>query len=521
MSVYIDNQPIKFPAGSTPACNYDNRAFSQIVDQGTNEDRYSVFAKLDQCTEGNLLTCGEFSEACRTSWTLNSPWFYKNGVGVFRNGALTTNTPLASTEHLDEGVYRIEFTVDYGYVDQTLQTDRKTALTGGITVCGKDVSGTCIDTSDNINTIGSKVVYLNCNNGFYLNFIPNSGFDGLIKEVRAYKYNREIYLGVYSSAGAYQYHVSPTRLAYSTGTGAPYVQFRGLYSSFGLANGCYKFALVTACDLGSYLLDGEFNPDESLGTNWAYGNWSVSNGKLTHDVGYTNFILQTFSVVLGDTYTLTLTVSGLTAGSVNVYFMSAGVVRDTITVDGTYTYTQSAGTGIVKFVPTSDFNGAIDNIYVRQAVSNFEPTEFSEPFYMQTNPTCTKLLSWQNDENGLGLPWGEFASTGTLNIRAEAQLRNPRYPAESERYMDSAGIRNLIYAKSEKEWELVINDMPEYMHDALRIGILHDHFYIDNVEYIVSEGDYEPEWSNYPTMNLAKVRLKVKKKEENLLNRNI
>jgi hypothetical protein len=135
--------------------------------------------------------------------------------------------------------------------------------------------------------------------------------------------------------------------------------------------------------------------------------------------------------------------------------------------------------------------------------------EFSECYNIKTSHECSKQLSWSNGHtNGFGIPNNLFSTPPKHYMRLECELVKSRYKGEQETYIDSAGNRIKYYFSSRKLKELYINDIPEYMHDALAIAIGHEHFYIDGVEYSVEDEEYSPEWSSgIPTLKYAKSRL--------------
>jgi len=105
------------------------------------------------------------------------------------------------------------------------------------------------------------------------------------------------------------------------------------------------------------------NGDFSSGSaGWTATDWAVTT-VATHNTGNTTALLQALSGTLGYTYDVTVTTSGRTAGSVTPYLgTQAGSAISTNTTE-----TQSivfTGNLNLSFVPTSDFDGAVDDISV-------------------------------------------------------------------------------------------------------------------------------------------------------------
>lgn len=102
------------------------------------------------------------------------------------------------------------------------------------------------------------------------------------------------------------------------------------------------------------------------------------------------------------------------------------------------------------------------------------------------------LLEWTNNEDGLGFNYSGMSFNQSLYI--VGGLRNADYPYDEELFQDSIQQRFPIYAQSTKTKELWIHDLPEYLHDAIRVALIHDEFYIDGVRQVKMEGAYSPDW---------------------------
>ena len=98
----------------------------------------------------------------------------------------------------------------------------------------------------------------------------------------------------------------------------------------------------------------------------------------------------------------------------------------------------------------------------------------SQWYNLQEEHECTKLLSWTNDNDSYGF---DYSQSLTHYLRVECILRNAKWSGEKETFTDSKGLRKVLYADKFKTKELVIREQPEYIHEALAIGIDHDHFY--------------------------------------------
>lgn len=99
-------------------------------------------------------------------------------------------------------------------------------------------------------------------------------------------------------------------------------------------------------------------------------NWNVANGLATHTPGATGAMsAPDADVVTGDEYSIQVTVSGMTAGTLTIV---SGVTLEqlVISANGTFSFSfTSVGTGIdnVEFNPTTDFDGSFTDFVYAQA----------------------------------------------------------------------------------------------------------------------------------------------------------
>jgi len=133
-------------------------------------------------------------------------------------------------------------------------------------------------------------------------------------------------------------------------------------------------------------------------------------------------------------------------------------------------------------------------IKIKEAVTPFNTWTSNDLNYKQSHE-CSLLLSWTSDENVFGFNYVNLSFT--QYFRLSAKLRNPRYIYEDEEtYVNSSGVGNIIHAYSYKVFEFTSTLLPEYLHDALRLGIIHTDFQVDGIRMLKDEGDYSPAWDN-------------------------
>uniref|UniRef100_A0A6H1ZAX0 Putative tail protein n=3 Tax=viral metagenome TaxID=1070528 RepID=A0A6H1ZAX0_9ZZZZ len=142
-------------------------------------------------------------------------------------------------------------------------------------------------------------------------------------------------------------------------------------------------ALTTILSLGNFavalggvaMVQGEkqlvVNGDFEDGTNgWALGsNWNITDGKLVHSTGSTASTHDSSpKLTLGETFKITYKVSNQTSGSVKMYIGSTGV-GITRTTNGVFSENVvCSGNTYIYIIPSTDFNGSIDDIFITEYV---------------------------------------------------------------------------------------------------------------------------------------------------------
>lgn len=127
------------------------------------------------------------------------------------------------------------------------------------------------------------------------------------------------------------------------------------------------------------------------------------------------------------------------------------------------------------------------------------------------------FLEWTNEDDGFGMNYTQVPLTHTLWIKGG--LRNADYPYQEDYFTTSGGNNFPVYVDSVKTVELWVEDLPEYIHDALRLGVVHDSFKVNDVEYTKGDGGYSPDWDT-PNSMLAPVVVKLREKYQDTKNEN-
>lgn len=160
--------------------------------------------------------------------------------------------------------------------------------------------------------------------------------------------------------------------------------------------------------------------------------------------------------------------------------------------------TDNTGTNcVIRPLIYSDNSGAwiaaTATVYVDDVVV-YEKDAYSicsAPFCLPKKTECTSLITYSNNEDAFGFI---YPSGFEFNLRVAGQLGKPKYTSEVSSYDYDDGQRVITYANSRKIKEFIVENCPEYIHDALRLAVLHDNFAVDGVLYTVESKEYSPIW---------------------------
>lgn len=154
--------------------------------------------------------------------------------------------------------------------------------------------------------------------------------------------------------------------------------------------------------------------------------------------------------------------------------------------------------------------GYIDNIVLYE-VDAYE--QCSQGFSLKDSHSNALLLKYRNDNPAFNFiyPDGFY-----FYMYIPAALQHPRYPEELKTFRTTDGIGSVAYADSSKVHVLAVNSIPEYMHDALRIALLHSTLYIDDALYVKIPAEYRPLWDRGAYLAPVEVEVQqVDQKTEN------
>jgi hypothetical protein len=181
-------------------------------------------------------------------------------------------------------------------------------------------------------------------------------------------------------------------------------------------------------------------------------------------------------------------------------------------LDGNIVFTQTDETGVTASGVNIQY--AIDWSAIEDGCYQIHFTDgaidyVSDCITVKESHACTILLSWMNDDNAYSFNYEDL--TFTQKLRVVAKLWHPNYPKEKNVFKDNAGNRRILKSETAIEELLTVAEIPQYLHNALAIGVEHDDFYIDGVKYTNEESEYSPKWRK--SSQLAPVEIEVIKDE--------
>lgn len=137
-------------------------------------------------------------------------------------------------------------------------------------------------------------------------------------------------------------------------------------------------------------------------------------------------------------------------------------------------------------------------------------------------PCELPLLEWWNDDNGFGFEYENMFLRHSLYVTGGLRAIKGGYP-EDETFTFSNGETKRLYAQVRQSMDLYIHDIPQYLHEAIMVGLMHDHFQITvngkTTEFIKSQGDYSPDY-DIPESLFAGIIIPLYEKNQNLFNFN-
>lgn len=514
-----DNFPVKFNNQNDSCDRFDERTYCQMVEQG---DEINFAWSTDQIGTENLINCcPDFdTESCATGESCNDNDGMSGGwtdVGLVRN--------YGGIDRTDSGLTIVCFGDPDGFLANGSMS-QVSAIPGAgtykviITIPAYPVSsyyqGSFSVTLGNVTSDIIAVAPGTYN--FYLS--PTTGTSISINAINAvmcvdlvevYEYCSDFSINIHDKDGNFIKNITDFITTYQN-----QVFFKAQWSDLSLENGCYYFCIVNECsgDGEELVINGNF----SSSSGWTQGiGWAIGSNLANHSGPSDGILSRTISLLPNTAYLIEFDYTFNSA--IVTLLVIGGDAIATFNTAGHKFYSFTTGSNpaqSIAFLSSGDggilgANCTLDNVSVK-------PAEIicSTCYDLKDEHPCTKLITWTNDDDGFGIPYSSVEFNNSLRIYAF--IEKPRYPTSSDRFAFSDGRRKILYATSEKIWIFFVDYLPEYLHDALAVAKIHDHFYIDGVEYICTSDEYVPEWRN--RLKLAQGRFDIQKVIDNNKNKN-
>lgn len=490
------NQALGFD-GDRP-CNCGG-AYCQPIQ--TN-DTYMLQGAVSDATNSNKVLNGDFGSS--TGWNLQGAWSISGGkligIGINSGEKAETDTTVYGLDLLPDMLYRVDINltvtnqgtagVDDGWYivingeylplpNTTLGSGYNQSLTATWYYTSSTITNDSIYISVNDNSIELEVEYVN------VLLVSSLGVQVLDSDSNVVEdYPDASFIDYYSEN-------SFTGLSNS-------VLFQATLDFSTLVDvGCYQLGVYDSVfKTTNRVRNGSFDVGLSW---WTIGdNWSWSGGGsayYTPDFVTAGQLSQTIKLLGGASYSLGFLITNLGVGNQMRVFADTGsgsTLIGTFTGNGTKlaTIDITSQSGLVN-VTIYFAGGSTEHEYKLDDVTVYANTailqDVSNSFSLKETHDCTVLLNGSNTDNAFGFDYTEGFEQ---SLRIKAKFDVLAYPEEKEEYLFSDNSRSLLFARSEKEYDVKVADAPEYIHDCIRHLRLHDNFEIDGEPY-VSSSDYD------------------------------
>ena len=484
----------------------------------------------------NYIDNGTFASS--SGWTLGANWAIASGKATYTSGA--TNALTRTTDiSLVSGYYLIKFdytTLDSGRLNLTVSL-------GGVTV----------------STLGGALGSGFPSQTFYLFKYLTPSTDVLSFSAATYNFeidNVEVYR---LSEPAFDVKDCDTNSVEYQDTGSYSVSYYNtgnilngedvptitqgyaivtLYiEDYDIPEGCYKLCFNDAALANAeFIRNGDFNTTDHWTINNTGANgWAINTGtpgSARHIVGGTagnDVLSQDINLDGNLCYELSFDVSSFSGLGSKTFTIEYDTADSTVTLGAqTVSSFPTTLTWSIEYTPITKIKIICDASGLRDAsISNItlqytgceqcvETTCFSYKSdwdtYAEARKMCNIKITGYNSNSAFGFPSG-YSFIG----RVFGKIRNSRYPdVENTEYRDLSGVVSLQYNDNEKVQELQIYEVPERVHDWLRLALRSQSLTLNindvNKTYVKVGGDYTPNWRK--TSTLAPVIVEIKETQQ-------
>ena len=488
-------------------------------------DNIPVWVELSELGS-NYIANGNFASS--SGWTVGANWAIGSGKATYTSGAsnaLTRDTDIA----LVAGYYLVKF--DY------------TTLDSGRLNLAVSLGGVAVSTLGGL--LGSGFV----SQTFYLfkyltpsnNTLSFTGatYDFEIDNVEVYRLS-EVGFEIQDCDTEVAEHTETngTSVDYfetgnvldgedlpTTQTGYAIVTFD--WDGYSLSDGCYKVCMTDeALTNAEYIRNGGFADDDfwSISNTGASG-WAIGAGVAQHTPGGAagdDVLSQTVNLSDDLCYLLEFDVASVSGSGDKVFsiYDQNDVLLGSQTISSfpdtfSLLISNKAVTTLKIVCNAAGLRVAsIDNVTL--TYDSCEACVETECFslksdwdaYAEARKMCNILITGYNANSAFGFPV-RYSFIG----RVFGKIRNGRYPdVENTEYRDLDGVVSLQYNDNEKIQELQIFEVPERVHDWLRLALRSQSLTINinntDKTFVKVGGDYTPNWRR--TSQLAPVIIEIK-----------
>lgn len=482
-------------------------------------DSLMLQGTVDEATGDNLLLNGEFTSA--SNWTLGAGWSIAGGKLVATNITGTTAVSIAELGLVVGKLYLIQIQVTVTSVGSAgvndgwfvsvnsdyMQLPNSTPLGQGYnqSLTASWVYSPAVDNDQIVtfgtdeNTIDFNVEYVRIYELSEVGIAIYRGetLEGTITSFSGsnslkYYFNGDLFM----TNGALIGGVTNILLASVANVSVLWELFINTWSSITSETGCLTARFYDTLFLTNRMRNGTFTGNADYWTlvagidgGWAYG---AANSICYASAGAIVPASQTVNLMGGVRYLLSVTITGATGNEgINVTYTINGGAPITAAQNFVYIIDLTLQTGIVSVEIFIQVDTLTDTLCIDDVILVAEEADelnVTNCINIQTEQPCTIQLYATNLDNAFGLDY----VTGALRhyLRVYGKIKYSDYPEEAEVFKFSNNSNQIMFASSEKQFEVIIGDAPEQIHDCIVILRLHDIFQIDSIDYVRS-GNYD------------------------------